>query len=85
MLEIELLVVNAEAIENRRVQIANMNRVLCDIVTEVVGLAVNGTPLYSGSGHPHRVAAGVMVASVVLFRKRTLTVDSATKFSTPND
>src|SRR5205085_1378495 len=35
--------------------------------------------------HPHRKTARMMVAAVVVFRKATLTINCAAKFTTPDD
>ena len=85
VLEVELFVVDAETIQDCSIEIANMNGVLSYIVTEIVGFAVDRTAFDAGAGHPHRVAARVMVTSVVGFGERALAIDGAAELPSPND
>ena len=62
----EPLVVEAEQLQRGRVEVADVNRVLDDVVGKVVGLAVDLAGSGPAAGHPHREAAGMMVAAVVL-------------------
>ena len=61
----EALVVDAEQVQQRCIEVANVNRLVDNIVAEVVGFAVNGSALHSGSGHPDTEATRVVVATVV--------------------
>src|SRR5262245_26198369 len=65
MLYAETLVVEAEQVQNRRVEVANVDRVFDDVVAEVVGLAVDGTGASTAAGHPHGETPRVVVAAVV--------------------
>src|SRR5262245_28516416 len=71
------LVVDPQAVEQRRVEVVNVNGLIDDVVAEVVGFAVDDARLYAAAGQPHREIARVMVASVILFRQRALAVDRA--------
>ncbi len=46
-LERELVVIEAEQVEDRRVQVADVHRVLHDVVGEIVGLAVRRMPAFT--------------------------------------
>jgi len=73
--ERELLVVDAEAVEHRGVQVADVDGVYGDVVAEIVGLAVADARLDAAAGEPGGEALGVVVAAVVLLRQAALAVD----------
>src|SRR5881394_237879 len=81
----ELFMVDAEALENRRVQIMNVHRVLDDVVAVIVRLAVTDARFDAAAGHPDRVAASVMVAAIVVLLDLALAIDRAAEFTAPND
>lgn len=53
MLHGEALRVDAHPVEDRRVQVADVDGVFDDVVAEVVGLAVTDSALDPSAGHPH--------------------------------
>src|SRR5262245_51299159 len=55
-------VIDSQAVENRRVEITEVDRILDDVVAKIVGLAVFDPRLYAGARQPHGEAAAVMVA-----------------------
>jgi len=57
--------IDAELIQDRRVQVVNVDWVFDDVVTEVVGLSVDSPAFDSGSCHPLCVASRMVVATVV--------------------
>ena len=81
----EAFVVVAEEVEDRGVEVVDRKRVLDDVVTEFVGLAVDLAALGAAAGHPHREAAWVVVATVVILRESALAVDGPPEFSAPDD
>ena len=81
----ELLVVDAEAVEHRGVQVAEVDGVLGDVVAEVVGLAVFDAGLHAGAGEPDGEAAAVMVAAGVGVAERALAEDGAAEFGDEDD
>ena len=83
-LEGEALVVDAKQVQHGGVEVADLNRVLDDVVGEVVGLALERATFHAAAGEPHREAARVMVAAVVFVREAALRVDRATELATPN-
>ena len=76
--------VDAHEVEDRGVELAEVDRVLHDVVAEVVSLAVRDARLHAGTGHPHGKAAWVVVAAVVGLGQRALRVDRASKLAAPN-
>ena len=48
----QLRVIDAERAQDRRVEIVDMDRILHDVVAEVVGLAVRDAALDAAAGHP---------------------------------
>ena len=66
------IVVDAETVEQRGVEVADVDWVLHDVVGEVVGGAVHDTWFDAAAGHPHAEAARVMVAAIVVFRDGAL-------------
>ena len=83
--EREGVVVQAEEVQDRGVQVPLVDGVLRDVVAEVVGLAVDRSRLDSPAGQPHRVAARMVVAPVVVRLELALRVDGAPELSAPDD
>ena len=81
----QLLVVDAQAVQNRGLQIVDVHRIRDDVVAEVVGLAVRDAGLDAAAGHPHGEAARMMIAAVVVVRQLALAVDGAAEFAAPDD
>ncbi len=84
-LERELRVVDAQAVQDRGVQVVDVDRVFRDVVAEVVGLAVGDAGLDAAAGQPDREAARMMVAAVVVGRQLALAVDRAAELAAPDD
>src|SRR6185312_7819947 len=61
----ELGVIETEAIENRRVEVMDVDLVLDDVEAEVVAFADRNAGLDAAPRHPHREGVRVMVATVV--------------------
>jgi len=62
-----------------------MDRVLDDILAEVIRFAVHNASLHTAPGHPHREATRMMIAAVVVFRKAAWAVDRASEFASSDD
>ena len=77
-------VVDAQAVQDRGVQVVDVDRVLDDVVAEVVGLAVGDAGLDPAAGQPDGEAAGMVVAAVVVGGQRALAVDRAAEFAAPD-
>jgi hypothetical protein len=77
-------VIEAEQVQDRGVEVVDVDRVFDDVVAEIVGLAVDRASLGSASGHPHGEAAWMMIAAVVLFGESPLRIDRAAEFAAPD-
>ena len=80
----ELLMVHTKQMQDRGVEIMNVNRLIDNVVAEIVGLAVNLSAFDATTRHPHREVARVMVTAVVFLRQRPLAIYCAAKFSAPD-
>src|SRR5438876_5309106 len=67
--------VDPQAVQNRRVEIMHVHRVLHDVVAVIIRLAVADPRLDSAAGHPERKASPMMIAAMVRGRQRTLAVN----------
>ena len=81
----EAFVVESELVEDGGVEVADVDGIFDDVVTELVSLAVGLARLDAATSHPHREAAGMVIASVVVLGERSLTVDGAAEFAAPDD
>ena len=76
----EAFVIEAEQVQDRGVQVVNVDLVLGRVVAVVVGAAVAQAALHAAAGQPHRKAFGVVVAAVFAFDD-----GSAAEFAAPPD
>src|SRR3954466_9033567 len=60
--EREPFVIEAEQMQNRRLQIVNENFVLRDAEAELIRFAVRESALRAAAGHHHRVTIRIMIA-----------------------
>ena len=58
--------IEADQMEDGGLEVTNANRVLGDVVTDVVGLAI-GAWFDAGAGHPHGEGMGMVVTPVEAF------------------
>ena len=77
--------INSEKMQDRRIEVADVDRFIDDVVAKVIGRSVNGAAFDPGSSHPDAEAARVVIASVVCLGEATLTVDRSSKFTAPDD
>src|SRR5271170_4029688 len=80
----ELVVVDAQAVENGRIEIPYRDWILDHVVAVVIGLTVGDARAHSAARHPRGVATRMMIASVVILREASLTVDGAAEFTRPD-
>ena len=85
VLEDQLVVVDAEAIKDGRVEVAHVDGVLDDVVGEFVGFTEGHAALNAGPSHPHTEITRVVVAAVISLGERALRVDGAAEFAAPDD
>ena len=83
-LECQLLVVDAETMQNRSLQVMHVHRVRDDVVRVVIGLAKRHAPLDSATRQPDGETTWVMISPVVVFSQLALTVDCPAELSTPH-
>jgi hypothetical protein len=78
-------VINAQAMQDRRLQIVNMDRILYDVVAMVIGLSNADAGFNSAASGPNRETARMMVTAVVRFRELPLTINSSPELPSPNN
>src|SRR5262249_17369446 len=81
----ELLVIKSEAMKDGGVEVVDVDRVLDDVIAEIVGLAVTDAGFDASTSHPHRVIASVMIAAVIVLLDFALAVNGAPEFAAPQD
>ena len=74
----------SEAVEERGIQVVDMDRIADDVVSVVVGLAVNDSGPDPPAGHPNRVTTAVVVAAVIVLHS-PLAVDGPSELPPPDD
>ena len=65
VLEGQSFMVDAQAVENRRIQIVNVHGILRDVVTEIVGFTVDNSGFDSATGHPFGVTPRMVIATII--------------------
>src|SRR2546422_899598 len=81
----QLRVVDAETVQDGRVQVVNVDRLVDHVVAKLVRLAVRVAAPDAGAREPDGEAARMMVAAVVVGGQRSLTVDRAAELAAPDD
>src|SRR5688500_12501801 len=76
--------VDAEAVQDRGLQIVNVDWVLRDVIREVVGLADDNAGFNPTSREPDGKAPRMMIATVIICGKVPLTVRRPAKFASPD-
>src|SRR5271168_1642298 len=79
----ELVVVDAQAMQNGRVEIPYRDWILDHVVAVVIGFAVGDAGAHTTACHPCGVTTRMMIASVVILREAALAVDGAAEFTRP--
>src|SRR5262245_50265345 len=75
----EACVVDSETVQDRRVEITQVHRILRDIVAEVIRGSVLDARLDAAAGEPHGEAASVMIAAHSGFTQLALAEHRAPK------
>ncbi len=76
--------IDPKAIQDRGIQVVNVDRLLNDVIAKIIRTPVNKSGLDATSGKPHAKAATMMVATIVVLQS-PLAVDSTTKLSAPHN
>ena len=83
--EREALVVDAQEVQHRGVQVVNGRWLVDHVVRKVVCFSSAHAWPDAASGHPDRKAARVMVAAVVGGARFALAIDRSAEFASPDD
>ncbi len=70
-------VIEAQEVEGGGVEIVDVDRILGDIVTEVIGFSMDVAAFDACASHPDTEAAGMVVAAIVVGGEFALGVDGA--------
>ena len=79
-----LLMIDAHAVKNRRVQVVYLNRITRDVVAVIIRLTQAHAGLDAAAREPYGKAARVMIASVIVGGELALRVNGASEFAAPN-
>lgn len=80
----QTLVVDSQAMQDRCVQVMNVHGLVRDIIAEIVRLSMNHTRLDATAREPHSEIPWMVVATVIVLRQCSLTVDSPPKLPAPD-
>lgn len=80
MVDRESLVIDSQTVQNGRVEIVDVHRIVNDVVTKVVGLAVIKSRLESASSDAGRKASAMMITTIIIFGQLALAVDRSSEF-----
>jgi len=81
----QLVVVDPKTVQNRSIEVADRDRILDDVVTIIIGLAISDSLLNAAARHPCGVAAWMVIAPIVLFAQSSLAIDGATELTSPDN
>jgi hypothetical protein len=77
-------VVDAEAVQDSRIQIIDTDRVRDHVVTEIIGFAMDMPLFHPAAGKPNAKVTRVVITSIVVFGERSLRIDGSPEL-TPTD
>ena len=83
VLEQESFMIDPQQVQDRRVEIVNVDRILGDVVREVVGASMDMALFHPRPGEHRREATRMMVAAALLFG--SLGIDRSPELSSPDD
>src|SRR5439155_4968375 len=78
-------VINSQAMQDGGVHVVDVDRLLNDVVAEVVGLAVDDAGFDAAAGHPGREATRMVIAAVIVFGQLALAIDRSAKLAAPDN
>src|SRR5438552_13135725 len=81
----EPFMIDAEEVENGRLQVMDVDGIFYDVVAEFVSRAINYAGLYARPCHPKGETARVVVAAIIGGGQFSLRVIGAAKFAAPDD
>ena len=77
----EAFVINTQGLQDGGVEVVHMNGVLQNIVSVFIRFTVLESSLEASTGHPHREASPMVVASVVVLGQFALRINGSAKFA----
>ena len=80
----ETRVIDAEAVQDRSLEIVDMDGIFGDVEAELVGGPVDQTGFYSPAGHPDRERLSVVVTAVFVTSRRPLCVRCPAELPAPD-
>src|ERR1700704_5832237 len=83
-LERQFGVVDTQAVQNGRMQVMHVDRILGYVVAVIVSLAVGNAGLDATACHPDREATRMVIAPVIVGCQLSLRVDSPPEFPAPD-
>ena len=84
-LEGQTMMVDPQAMQNRRIQIMHMDGIASDVVTVVVRLTVRHSTANSPTRHPDRETAWMVIAAIVGGAEISLAIDGPSELTTPDN
>src|SRR5262249_30817644 len=81
----QLLMIDAQKVKDRGLQVVNVNTTFSYVEAEVVRTAVDVAAFHAAPGHPHRKDTAVVIAAVVVGLEWTLRIRSTPEFAAPDD
>jgi len=64
VVECQPLVIQAKQVKNRRLQVVNVHRPICDVKSKFIGRAEGNTTLHTTTGHPETKGLRMMIATL---------------------
>ena len=80
----QLLVIDTEQMQDRRLQVVQVHRILDNVVPERIRRAVAQSRLYAAAGHPKRETSRMVVATKIVTTEFPLAIIRASEFAAPN-
>src|ERR1041385_2354993 len=77
--------INPQAMQDSGVDVADVDRVFHNVVTEIVRFAMHHTALNAAARHPHRETTRMVVAPIIIFGKSALAIHGSAKFAAPDN
>jgi len=72
-------------VENRGLEVVDVDRVFDDVETKIVRLAIGGARFGAAAGEEHGETAGMVIASRFKALEISLPCDAPPEFATPDD
>ncbi len=81
----EAFVIIAKEMQHGGMKVTDVERILHDIVAELIRFTMDRPAFRATASHPHGEAARMVIAPIIFFTEATLTVNRATKLATPDN